>query len=191
MNFSSFHLMDIPHSHKTDDETGWYYQDDPYGGFLVYEWGECHTVHDDREVTVPFGVTVEFIDMESATGDDGFMVNANLTPHPDVLSAEKREKVAGRWDDDGEPIVDIQDVAMYGLCVPLASEIGDTWEDGFEKIEGELAFGGTMPGWVLDRPWNMIGTTGWDVIADAAFDENAHEKSLARLRERLDMEKAA
>lgn len=188
MSYHNTDLFDIPYKHETDDETGWMYRDEPHGGFLVYDYGACHTIRDDVEYEIPFAITVEFTDLGSAAGEPGYLIDANLTPLPEILTDENREKVAGCYDEDGEPVVDIMDVAMYGLAVPLGSEFGaETWEDGFEAIREDLVFGGFLPGWVLDRSWNRIGTTGWDLLEDAAFDEDAFQKSLDRLRERLGM----
>ena len=46
----------------------------------------------------------------------------------------------------------------------------------FEAMNG-------MRGFILDRTWNMIGTTGWDVLRDVLLGEDMLKASLARFCE--------
>jgi hypothetical protein len=179
-------LFDIPFNHETDDDSGWYYQDKPYGGFLVYDLTEVQTTRDDQEVRVPLAVTVEFTDLEDACGEPGYLVAGNLTPLPSVLSRENLENVSWQRDDDGNPVADLMDVAQYGLCVPLDNSWGaESWEAGFEELRDTLTLQSILPGFYLDRPWNRLGTTGWELLDDALFDEDAFQKTAERRLEEM------
>lgn len=183
MKYNNTPLFEIPYSSKTDDNTGWMYQDDPYGGFLVYDFTEVVTTRNDREVRVPLAITVEFTNLEDVCGEPGFMADANLTPIPELLSQENLEKVSWDTDENGNPLANIMDVAQYGFCIPLDNSWGEeTWEDAFDEIKSSLAVGTTLSGFVLDRAWNRLGTTGWELLDDALFNEDAFDATIERLR---------
>ena len=182
-------LDDIPFNHETDDDdrTGWHYQDPGYGGFLALSETACQIRAGGEEIDVPVVSCIEFTDLDAACGEDGWLVEAKLVPVPEALSDEKRESVAGsccRWDDDGNPVIDLYDIASYGLCVPIEHVWGaETWEEGFSQIRDAAYFSGSVGvGFALDGAWNRMGTTGWDLIRDAVLDEDAFQKSLDRLR---------
>ena len=186
--FNSESLDEIPYTHQTDDGTGWEYCDEPYGGFLVVEHTECQISHPETGdlVSVPLASCIEFIDLDGACGEPGFLVEAKLVVNPDALSESSTDSVAGScgwYDDDGEPVIDFYAVASYGFSHQIKHDWGaETWQDGFEAVKGACAFGGMACGFSLDQPMNRIGTTGWDVIQDAVFDIDAFDQSLARLK---------
>lgn len=190
MDYHNTPLDEIPFAHENNDEppTGRMYWDQPYGGFLVLEYAEVENRSHDPSYTVPLAVGVTFTDLESAAGEPGYLVEGNLIPVPEVLSDEKLESVDPY---NGRQPVTVETISDYGLQVPLANEWGaETWQEGFDAIKAELAFGGVAPAWTMDRAWNRVGTTGWDLVEDALFNEDSFKKSLDRLKERYDMEGA-
>lgn len=178
---------DYGYAHENDNNTGWHYRDEPYGGFLVAEETEVEC----DGVSVTLGVCVEFTNLEDACGEPGFLVDVKHVVSPDSLSERGIEKVASsgcRYDDDGKPIIDYYDVAMYGFSKSVDNVWGaETWEEGYDEVVGSLAFGSVAPGFSLDAAYNMLGTTGWDIIRDATQDIDAHDASMDRLRDQVDV----
>jgi hypothetical protein len=182
MKYENTDLFEIPFAHETDDNLGWLYRDEGYGGYLVI--GETKAQMPDpvtgEEVVIPLGVGIEFIDLESACGEDGWLVEAKLVVSPDSLSDEKREAVAGSMGRRPDEI-DYYDVHSYGLGVQIDHIWGaESWEEGYEEIKAQTAFGEFAPGFILDRTWNMIGTNGWDTLRDACFNVDQFDATLER-----------
>jgi hypothetical protein len=178
---------DLPWAHERDDALGRYYWDQPWGGFLVVAETEAYYHDDDgTERTVRLGIGVEFIDGGEQIPDPsetGYLADAKAVVHPDSLTESSRNDVAGvhGWDDDTD--LTYHDVATYGYSVPLEDANGETWQEAYEQVKSTLALANMGVGFLLDRPMNRIGTTGWDMIRDANDDVDAHDAALERAKE--------
>jgi len=174
---------DRPWAHERADGLGRYYWDAPHGGFVVVaETTAYYHGSDGTERSVTLGIGVEFVDWGASVPDGkGYLADAKAVVHPDSLSDSSHGDVSGATHDT-DP--DYYDVAMYGYCVPIDDAQGDTWEQAYDQVTGALALADMGVGFVLDRPMNRIGTTGWDMIRDANDDVDAHDAALERAKER-------
>lgn len=174
---------DLPFAHERDDGLGWYYRDEPYGGFLIVAETTAF-FHDDEtgeEIAVRLGIGVEFIDWGAAVpGGDGYLADAKAVVHPDSLTESSRADVAPHGDTDPN----YYDVASYGYSVPVEDVHADDWKTAYEEAKSALAFADFGVGFILDRPMNRMGMTGWDMVRDAANDIDGHDAAMERLKAR-------
>jgi hypothetical protein len=111
---------------------------------------------------------------------------------PESMCEESREKVAScmGWEEGCGWELGARDVADYGLGVRIDSEIYDFKGDGyhlFDKKETKhiiksicLVLGAIdgMRGFSLDKGYNALGTTGWNVIEECLTGKDAIRASL-------------
>lgn len=176
---------DLPDTRDRDDGLGWYYRDQPHGGFLVVAETEAYFHSEDtgEEVEVKLGIGVEFIDWGASVPDgSGYLANAQAAVHPDCLSESSKEDVSSTM---GDPeTLSYHDVAMYGYGVPIDEAHGEDWQEAYGDVKSSLALADIGVGFILDKPWNKIGTTGWDLLMDATEDVDAIDRALERARKR-------
>jgi hypothetical protein len=111
---------------------------------------------------------------------------------PESMCEESRAKVAScmGWEEGCGWELGARDVADYGLGVRIDSEIYDFKGDGyhiFDKKETKhiiksicLVLGAIdgLRGFSMDKAYNRIGTTGWDVIEECLTGRDAIRASL-------------
>lgn len=163
---------------EDDGVTGWYYHDEPHGGFLVADVTEVGM--DDRRFRL--ALAFKFTDLQAACGEDGYLVEAVFVPFPDTLTESHKESIASSYGMAPSDLT-VEQIGEYGLCVPITNAWGaETWDAGYEEIVNQSAFMSFAPGFAMDRPMNRLGTTGWDMLRDAVDDVNAFDAALDRLR---------
>ena len=145
---------------------------------LLYDSGEeqfyqrkIKTVSDEEELPYEATYLIHVFDMYELTGDEEFIgskeVELEFVVLPNSLSEELSDDIRdsmGLSDDDDMDLYDI--VSHGGASVRFGMETfsDEELEDG---ILGAMNAVGTMDalrGFYLDKAWNFIGTTGWDVI---------------------------
>lgn len=171
---------EMPFTHEREDDLGWHYKDDGYGGYLVVAETEAHI----RNRDIKLGIAVEFVEVGYIRGAEGeFSAQAHAAVHPDCLSEEAKRSV--RSGGAGDADLTYYDVARYGYRAPIDDQPCDEWEDGYEEVVGGMALADMGVGFILDRRYNRMGNTGWDILREATEPEfDSTEKALERHEER-------
>jgi hypothetical protein len=109
---------------------------------------------------------------------------------PDSISKKNLKSIADSCGiEEGD--VTILDLFFDGLYAPIEDEGFEAADLDLDALTDAAAHAistiDTLSGFYLDRPRNMIGTTGWDFIRHALYDENPYEAALKRYKERSGM----
>lgn len=143
-------------------------------------------LHEEEGLTFKYKYLINGMDIRGFTGemDAPVMIELVLVPSFSDLSEEARISLGETYDWDEEMADELwryKDIADYGYGVTMGSEsfIPEEDEDLYnlmdskkvvELVESACAIYeaiDNMRGFYMDRPWNMIGTTGWDTIGNA------------------------
>lgn len=157
---------DLPWVHDRDDDLGKVLEQ-----FAVVGQTEVGQDGDQYDMFIVVRVT----NLAHATGDDGFLVEAEMAPHPKHLTEKTRERVGGE--------ADLYDIVTYGLGIPIDNVQADSPSEGYAEIKESTIAGNLVPAFLMDKPINRIGTTGWDMLRDAVEDVDAHRATMDRLSE--------
>lgn len=135
----------------------------------IYETKEVFQ-HEEEGLNFKYTYAVRVIDWGYATGEpeyeNQFLVELQLVVHPDSLS----EELAGSIMDCcglAEDEFNVMDIISHGGgSVPMAHELvnEEYLEDMIDSAMGVTRAIDGMRGFFLDKPWNRIGTTGWDTV---------------------------
>ena len=166
----------------------------------VFEW--CYDgvwatkkVYDQDDTELPFKYKYVYREYEV---EDGLLSDLTLVMMPESLGEKVRADMAACAGIE-EKDLNETDVATDGRgCVQFASKwIED--EDGIDNPDEDervkemretvanclCAFDG-LRGFFIDKPLNMIGTTGWDMLREAKGEiECAWKEGLRRLKEEM------
>lgn len=130
--------------------------------------------HEEEELNHYYRYAIQVIDMDSACGESGFEVIAYYIVDFESLTHKHKKSISESYGHDAkdfdESFVNAYDLIAQGCSVQLAHKHVDNEEDVDNAIHEGMAFCETvdgMRGFYLDRSWNRIGTTGWDVISYA------------------------
>lgn len=135
--------------------------------------GQTEVEEDDNEYTMFVVVRITNL-AEHGVNETGFLVEAELAPHPKHLTEATREKIGG----DG----DLYDLVTYGLGIPITDVWGiESTDEGYEQVRGHINASSFAPAYMMDKHVNKIGTTGWDLLRDAVDDVDAHRATLDRV----------
>jgi hypothetical protein len=128
-------------------------------------------------------------DVGAYTGDDApIVVELMLVPSFNDLTEEKKEglRESGGYDEEGFSEDWLwMDVLDYSYAVKMGEksignpteDIRDEWINSepiqaiLESVVAVYESVDRLRGFYLDRPWNMIGTTGWDTLKNAINNE--------------------
>ena len=155
-------------------------------GGMLYLISKKEYEHDESgedEFNFKYKYVIRVMDLEEFSGEEGapIAIELLLVPSPDSLCEEERESVK---DSMGNEDIDYYDISEYGISVRMGDDYlegieGDKYnlddiEAVRERIEAITAIYesvNSLRGFHLDRPWNMIGTNGWDTIRNAVLGE--------------------
>ena len=156
-----------------DSPIGWLH-DVGDRAFLVTHRTQCRMR--DREITL-WGC-VDFMSKHywPEVEEEGWAAHAHLTVDPDDMHPKVLERVSS-----GTEGSNLYDITEYGLSVPIGEGDGPDMEDAYAGVIDDLA-ASMLVGFVLDRRWNRMGTTGWDVVGECVFDENMYEQTRQRIQ---------
>lgn len=155
------------------------YEDEPESGMYIFEPDTKGSwiVGTDNKPEINLVIGAEIIDFYEATGEreddpDRFLVLVNILPHKDEINDETREAIMSCCGLESWDTVSYMDIMGYGATVTrLEEETFPTWDEAREYISNLPSaevnnFDGLMimSGFLLDRPVNMIGDTGWTNI---------------------------
>lgn len=161
--------------------------EDEYELFLL---GKLEFQHREEGLNFNYKYAIKVLDIEALSGELGapLVIELLLVPSPDSLAKKSFLGLASTYDDwydDLEEDYKYLDIANYSFAVTMEQESLDKPKDADEKpfleipevkdkIENAILFYktiDTLRGFNLDRPWNRLGTTGWDTIKSAVNGE--------------------
>jgi hypothetical protein len=127
-------------------------------------------LHEEEGLTFEYVYTVKSMDLYEATGDEEHenksLVELSLVVHPNSITESMLKGISDSMGVDIEDM-NIEDVLSYGGAHVTIDYKEVENERVPEVVEGAMtaqkAVDG-LRGFYLDKPWNPIGTTGWDVI---------------------------
>lgn len=171
------------------------YNDD---GFAIFE--SKKTYHSDDEDYKPFDYKLviratalgQFIG-EGEDGHNDVHIELSMCPLPEFLS----EKIANEIKDSmGVDKLTVYDIAEYGSCPELESDtivITDD-DDAYnvldvnvikEKLDCAATAAETfnsLRGFSLDKPWNLLSNTGWDLLDEMIEGIDLSENIIKRFK---------
>jgi len=105
--------------------------------------------------------------------DDVCEVELFLVVSPENLNIKVYRDIA---ETTGVDAIGYEDIVDYGLGVEMGSEemsasTGDI-KGMLNTIANIVETVNITRGFYLDRPWNMVGNTGWDIINKCVFNED-------------------
>ena len=166
-----------------------------WDGHRYYATKETYIHEDESFHTFKYKYLVEVMEseyMQDAGMDveDGKVtILLSLVVLPESLSEKHLASVASFCGIDTKDVT-IIDIYEYGLSCPIEddefNESDYSVEDALDCAAEVIPSIDSLRGFYLDRPRNLIGTTGWDLLEDAIADENAYNRSLERARKRME-----
>lgn len=118
-----------------------------------------------------------------------------MVPLPEYLHPKKLQDVASPYGITPEQ-VELRDIIDYGGCPILATDCISSPIEYYDVTKSEdiitkldtcayisIASNSTR-GFALDRAWNAIGSTGWDLLHDMIEGDNFIQRTLNRYKER-------
>lgn len=170
------------------------YNDD---GFAIFQ--SKKTYHSDDEAYKPFTYKLiiratalgQFIG-ESEEGHNDVHIELSMCPLPEFLS----EKAANEIKDNmGVDELTVYDIVECDSCLELESDTVIITEDDdaydvldIDIVKEKLDCAATaaealnsIRGFLLDKPWNLIGNTGWDLLDELIEGIDLRESSKKRL----------
>lgn len=149
--------------------------------------------HEEDGLKFDYRYCIEVINLADWTGEDGkVLVNLKLVPEFGSLCVQRQADVFSSSGLENSNEVGSYDVDGYGLSVPIGSETLEitTSLDRSRKVKRLLDIAASvfesidsLRGFYLDRPVNMIGVNGWDLLYDFINGEDYVKSALNRASE--------
>lgn len=172
------------------------YNDD---GFAIFQ--SKKTYHSNDETYKPFDYKLiiratalgQFIG-EGEEGHNDVHIELSMCPLPEFLS----EKAANEIKDSmGVDKLTVYDIVEYGRCPELESDTVTITDDddaynildvdtAKEKLDCAATAAevlNSIRGFSLDKPWNLISNTGWDLLDELINGVDPNENIIKRLKE--------
>lgn len=159
---------------------------------IYYETKRTYT-HEEDGLNFKYKYAVRVEDLYELTGDEDykgkFEIGLYLVPSEDSMNESVRNRVKESCGLEGDDRLYVSDIISYGLGVCLLNETVSNcrYIEG-TKVKGKLAaianlleMIDSMRGFYLDRAWNRIGTTGWDVLNEMINGKDYIQSSFERL----------
>ena len=139
--------------------------------------------HEDDELTFDYKYVIEIVDMKAYGDGNDIYAELYLMPTPEALHPHAQEQIMSFCGVDEIGDISYMDMIAYGGSgVSMAIE---SWKDEEainpledEKCKQVLDNIATlfesidrMRGFYIDKCWNVIGSTGWDVLRNAILNE--------------------
>lgn len=133
-----------------------------------------HHKEDDGSLDFDYKYVMHAENLYELTGEavdeNKWGIELQLVPMPKSLLAKELSDTAERYD-ESEDEVEIIDLVDEGKCVGMGYVTVDV-SDGYDKVmpakfdEGASVVEtiNAMRGFYLDRAWNAVGSTGWDIL---------------------------
>lgn len=131
---------------------------------------------------------------ESEEGHNDVHIELSMCPLPEFLSERAANEIK---DSMGVDKLTVYDIVEYGRCPELESDTVTITDDDDaynvldvntvkEKIDCAATVAETLNsirGFSLDKPWNLISNTGWDLLDELIDGVNPNENIIKRLKE--------
>ena len=172
------------------------YNDD---GFVIFQ--SKKTYHSDDEAYRPFDYKLiiratalgQFIG-EGEEGHNDVYIELSMCPLPEFLSEKAVNEIK---DCMGVDELTVYDIVEYGRCPELESDTVVITDDddaynildvniAREKLDCAATVAETLSsirGFSLDKPWNLISNTGWDLLDELIDGVDPNENIIKRLKE--------
>lgn len=149
--------------------------------------------HEEDGFNFDYRYVVRVENLYELTGDDDYKgkvgISLYLIPTIESLCKDSLEKVLACSGLVYASDLNVADIISYGYGVTMGYETVENcrYIDG-TKVKGKLTaianlleLFDSMRGFFLDRAWNGIGTTGWDVLKEMIHGKDYIESSFERL----------
>ena len=159
---------------------------EPYDGTLVEK--DTFTVElDSKEVQLH--IYIEDTDMSEYEDTQDHVITLGVVPSFNSLTAEHQEDILNQFmPEDRELMLQdtsalIQDALSYGFGIPLHTVTISNPDNVEHAINSAIAVRSGVSGLIgfeLDRPRNLIGNTGWDLLSDYCEGVDSVQLALSR-----------
>ena len=135
---------------------------------VIWETKDVFT-HDDEEFSFKYKYMIEAVDFSDFDPDveedaSKYYVEIHMVVDPESLSKKVLANVKNTMDEH----IEYWDILRYGLSIQMAHNNELVLESELDSkiIEAMncIPVIDGLRGFYLDKPWNRIGTTGWDTI---------------------------
>lgn len=134
---------------------------------------------------------------EDEEGYNDVHIELSIVPLPEYLNAKVKDSIA---DCMGVEEIDVYDIVSYGSCPYLDRDTLtlNCDADFYDITENEDVVRmldacatacesiNSLRGFYLDRVWNLIGSTGWDLLDNLINGEDFIQKTLDRYKDIAD-----
>lgn len=172
------------------------YNDD---GLAIFESKKTYHSDDEGYKSFDYKLIIRVTALKQFIGEDedghnDVHIELSMCPLPEFLS----EKIANEIKDSmGVDKLTVYDIAEYGSCPELESDtvvITDD-DDAYnvldvdvvkEKLDCAATAAETfnsLRGFSLDKPWNLLSNTGWDLLDELIEGVDLNENIIKRLSE--------
>ena len=143
------------------------------------------------------GIKVESMYSYLNEDEDGYdLIHFELfiVPLAEYLHKNKLKEIASVYGIESNEVIS-RDIIDYGCCPVLEKDTIHSSEEYYDVTENEdvmtkldtcahisVAVNGTR-GFALDKAWNAIGSTGWDLLYDMINGEDFIKRTLNRYKE--------
>lgn len=148
--------------------------------------------HSEEELEFQYKYAIELLDFEAFDAGNSYCFSLKMVPTFDSIHKRHQEylmELNQDYEGDSEDIwkyLDILDtlltVVMGSENIDLKEDEKELWVDALPVKEKLKAIASTylcidmMRGFLIDRCWNRIGTTGWDTLLHAINNEPLFKK---------------
>lgn len=127
--------------------------------------------HEEEGFDFNYTYAIRVIDVYEITGDVEYKgltsIEVELVVTPESICDSLLDSILSTMGLVDAEELDVYDIITYGgASVLMAKELvpNELATDKVLEAMNAIEAIDTMKGFYLDRPWNMIGTTGWDTI---------------------------
>lgn len=155
-----------------------------YSDNEVYLLSKDEFEHNEGELSFKYRYAITIIDMEEITGEDlPVTVELSLIVSPESITKDRIRDIAytNGMEDEEDYTPSFLDTIMDGTGITFKQYAVENVEG--EMLEDDKVLGivgdmnkeyhalDSMRGFYLDKPWNRIGTTGWDMVEHLVLGE--------------------
>lgn len=166
------------------------------GRLYLIQKGDAFS-HDEEGMQFKFRMAVEAIDLRNLYMGNQIYISLVLVPEPECWCSQMMESLKHMCGIDDLKPEDVLVSDALGVCaaVRITEEYADCKEDDecrnildcteaiehLNKAARLVPVASNLRGFFLDKTWNQIGNTGWDIIHMAVNGEDVIDESYKKM----------
>lgn len=126
--------------------------------------------HDEDDLVFDYKYVIERTLVEDETFYALYMVVCNNSINEELMS-----EIMGFCGLEQKEDVEMRDIISYASAEVMFGNVSEKTDEEnteiYDKIASVFETMDRLRGFYIDKPWNMIGTTGWDTLRHAVLGE--------------------